>query len=177
MTDEGKRSNIGTIIQFETNSITLSEEGESRLKELLPELIGKPHRIEVRGHAVSDMSRGENALLDSLMISYRRSLTVLEFLSKQGVEPERMRLSQAGGSEPRFVGQAVDPNANARVEIYMLDETYEPPSEMLKRMVSAQSAKPPTEAELAEAMVGANVPAAAGGHGEAAGKDKHKGGH
>jgi hypothetical protein len=88
-----------------------------------------------------------------------------------------MRLSQAGGSEPRFVGQTVDPNANARVEIYLLDEIYEPPAEMMKRMVSSQSAKPPTEAELAEAMQGANVPAADAGHGEAAPKDKHKGGH
>jgi chemotaxis protein MotB len=177
MTDEGKRSNIGTMIQFDPNSVNLSQEGESRLKELLPELVGKPHRIEVRGHAVNDTSRGENALLDSLMISYRRSLVVFEFLSKQGVEPERMRLSQAGGSEPRFVGQSVDPNANARVELYLLDETYEPPAEMMKRMVSSQSAKPPTEAELAKAMEGANVPAAAGGHGEEAPKDKHKGGH
>jgi len=165
------------MIQFDPNSVNLSQEGESRLKELLPELIGKPHRIEVRGHAVSDNSRGDNALLDALMISYRRSLVVFEFLSKQGVEPERMRLSQAGGSEPRFVGQSVDPNANARVEIYLLEETYEAPAEMMKRMVSSQSAKPPTEAELAKAMEGANVPAATGGHGEESPKDKHKGGH
>jgi len=177
MTDEGKRSNVGTIIQFEPNSISLSEEGQARLVELLPELIGKPHKIELRGHAVSDTSRGAEAMTEAYMISYRRAMSVMEFLGEKGVESERMRLSQSGGSEPRYVDQSTDPAANARVEIYLLEETYEPPVDKLKRLVSATTAKPPTEAELAEAMQGAVAPAAAGGHGDGDHKEKPKGGH
>jgi len=177
MTDEGKRANIGTIVQFDPNSVTLSEEGEARLVELLPELVGKPHKLELRGHAVSDTARGEEALSEAYMISYRRAVAVMEFLGNKGVETERMRLSQAGSSEPRYVDQSTDPSANARVEIYMLEETYEAPAEKMKRLVSASKSKPPTEAELAEAMKGATVPGEADGHGGGHAKEKPKGGH
>jgi hypothetical protein len=56
---------------------------------------------------------------------------------KAGIEPNRIRLSQAGSSEPRFDGKDVDPAGNARVEVYLLDETYESAGQIKERLISA----------------------------------------
>jgi hypothetical protein len=64
----------------------------------------------------------------------------MQYLVLAGIEPNRIRLSQAGASEPRLTSQGIDPNENARVEVYLLGETYEPPSEMVQRLVSTQAA-------------------------------------
>jgi chemotaxis protein MotB len=144
MNDEGKRTNVGTIIKFDANTTALSEEARKKLDDMLPELQGKPHRIEVRGHAISDSQQAGNVSLDALNISFVRSLETMQYLVSAGIEPNRIRLSQAGSSEPRMTSEGVDPGDNARVEVYLLGETYEAPSDMVQRMVS-------TKAEIAAA--------------------------
>jgi chemotaxis protein MotB len=139
MTDEGKKTNVGTMILFEANSIDLTDAAKEKLEALLPELKGKAHRIEIRGHALSDRQQDNAISFDALQICYQRSLSTLEFLVKSGIEPNRIRLSQAGNSEPRFSGTEIDAASNARVEVYLLDEAYEPPSQMKQRLISTKN--------------------------------------
>lgn len=154
MLDEGKRTNVGTMIKFDANSVELNDEARQRIDDMLPELKGKPHRIEVRGHALDDGGRDPQSLSHAFEISYRRAIAAMQYLIEQGIEPERVRLSQGGASEPRYAGEEIDVSANARVELYFIEETYESPKRALERMVSTPTAEP-TADELAEAMKGA----------------------
>ena len=137
MHDEGKKTNVGAMLLFEANSTELSAQACLQLDSLLPELKGKAHRIEVRGHALSDRQQDQVLSLDALQISYQRALAAMSYLVKAGIEPNRIRLSQAGSSEPRFDGKDVDPAGNARVEVYLLDETYESAGQIKERLISA----------------------------------------
>ncbi len=140
MLDEGKNTNVGTMILFEANTAQLTEESMDKLKALLPELKGKPHRIDVRGHAVSDGQANQSFSLDAYQISYQRALVTMGFLVEAGVEPNRIRLSAAGASEPRYEAANSDPVNNARVEVYLLDETYEPLTKGKEKLTSSSKA-------------------------------------
>jgi chemotaxis protein MotB len=138
MLDEGKKTNIGTMILFDANSASLSKESREKLDTLLPELKGKPHRIEVRGHALSDSISDEKVSMDAIQISFQRALAAMSYLVEKGIESNRIRISQAGASEPRSDIDESAPNANARVEVYLLDETYEPVTKRKERLISTK---------------------------------------
>ncbi len=174
MTDEGKRTNIGTIVKFDENSVELNEDARKQLEEMIPELKGKPHRIEVRGHALGDHARDDAVSTEALEISYRRSLAAMAYLVEQGIQPQRIRLSQSGASEPRFIGQQIDTSSNARVEVYLLEETYEPPSEKVRRLISSKkNSKDDGEEEANESNTPHSLPAES----KPASKPKPAGGH
>ncbi|MDZ4848440.1 MAG: flagellar motor protein MotB [Pirellulaceae bacterium] len=170
MTDEGNQNNVGTIVKFEANSIALSEDAKKDLDNVLPELQGKPQRIEVRGHALSDSQQAGGISMDAMNISFQRALKAMEYLVSAGIEPNRIRLSLAGSSEPRYAGNEVDQSANARVEVYLLTEVYEAPSDKIQRMVSTKAAIAASDKEKIEPS---EEPAT--GHGEA--KPAKHGGH
>lgn len=165
MTDEGDRSNVGTIVNFELNSVNLSEDGKEVLLNLMPELQGKTHRLEVRGHAASNGGATQQASLDAWNISYQRALQVMKFLIDNGIDPRRIRLSQAGNSEPRFTAEEVDHSGDSRVEVFVLDETFEEPSSTSERLTSTKSLDAKA-AKLAaqEAAAAAADPKKKGGH-------------
>ncbi len=152
MNDEGKRTNVGAIIKFEANLTALSKDAQMKLDDMLPELQGKPHRIEVRGHAISDCQQTSNISLDAFNISFQRALGTMQYLVAAGIEPQRIRISQAGSSEPRFSNDEIDPSENARVEVYLLDETYESPTDMIQRMVSTKAAAAAADAAPEDAQ-------------------------
>jgi chemotaxis protein MotB len=136
MSDEGERSNVGKIIRFELNSFELTEEGKQELLQLMPELEGKQHRIDVRGHAANNGGNPEQSALDAWTISFRRAIVVSQFLTAEGIDPRRIRVSAAGHSEPRFKGDEVDPELDSRVEVFVLSEIFEDPSSQSERLIS-----------------------------------------
>ena len=157
MTDEGQRNNVGTIVTFAANRAKLDESAKQQIDDLLPAIQGKPQRIEIRGHAISNTIGGMQAYLDAWQISYQRSLAAMEYMVEKGIVADRIRLSQAGGSEPMFVGHKPDHNRDSRVEIYLLSELYEEPQMKQQRLISIDNAlneaepPPPTAEELAAA--------------------------
>jgi chemotaxis protein MotB len=138
MSDEGDRSNIGKVIPFDVNSTTLSPVSQEELAALLPELRGKSFRIEIRGHAASSGSQLRQATMDAWSISYQRSLSVMQFLIDQGIEPQRIRLSQAGSSEPRMSSDPLETLSDSRVEVFVLQEFIEEPETRAQRLVKSQ---------------------------------------
>jgi len=139
MTDEGDKSNVGTIVLFELNAIEMSEQGREAIVLLIPELEGKQHRVEVRGHSASNGGSSPQAFLDAWSISYKRSMVVMQFLVEQGIDPRRIRLSQSGSSEPSIVGNEVDQTRDSRVEVFVLSEIFEEPASKIERLVSNKS--------------------------------------
>jgi chemotaxis protein MotB len=119
----GDKRFMGTMVVFTDNSASLDNAGKNRLKLFIKEIRGKPQKIEIRGQAarlIPSSGRGDK---DPWQISYDRCHSVMDFLVKQGIEPERIRLSQGGPYEPYSLGvDASQQMYNSRVEVFVLDE-------------------------------------------------------
>lgn len=123
---DGTRSTLGTTVVFANNSAELTEEGKSRLNRLLPSFVGKLNKIEIRGHASGRPLPPGSPFGDVWQLCYSRCQAVMEYLKQEGLEPNRIRLSQAGPFEHRAISEDDEkqPPEN-RVEIYMLGEFVE----------------------------------------------------
>src|SRR5262245_42171518 len=123
-TQGGERTSIGTVIHFADDSAELDAEALRRLKDIAPLLIGKPQKIELRGHSSRRPLPAGSPYTGHWQLSYQRCLAVMAELEKLGIGHERMRLSQAAGYEPlatpdeQFAG-----GGYARVELSLLNET------------------------------------------------------
>jgi chemotaxis protein MotB len=119
----GERSHVGTLLLFPETSAKLDERAQQRLEELVPLLAGKPNKIEIRGHCTGRPLPAESPYRNLWELCYARCLAVMQFLREHGIEPERIRLSQAGAYEPQAVeGDHQRLADNSRVEVYMLGE-------------------------------------------------------
>lgn len=116
-------SRIGGLIIFAEDSAELNDEAKQRLHAMAPALLGKPNKVDIRGHATGRPLPEGSRFADSWQLSYARTYAVYQFLEKEGVEPQRMRLSQAGPYEPQEEPGNADWTAvNSRVEVYMMSE-------------------------------------------------------
>lgn len=117
---------VGAMILFTESAVELDAIAKDRLMQVAEELRGKPQKIEIRGHAASSRPSPESGGQDAWQMSYARCQATLEFLVRQGIEPERIRLSQGGAYEPCSL--EADPSQqayNSRVEVYVLGEYAE----------------------------------------------------
>ena len=123
-TQGGERTSIGIVIHFAEDSAELDKEAQRRLAEIVPLMIGKPQKIEVRGHSSRRPLPTGSEYADHWQLSYQRCRAVKTGLEALGIPPERLRLSQAAGFEPlaapdeQFAG-----GGYARVEVSLLNET------------------------------------------------------
>ena len=123
---DGSERNVGTLVVFAEESAELDDKAQGLLKELAPELLGMPHKIEIRGHSPRRAALPQRTAEDAWGLSYARCFAVMEFLERQGVEPQRFRLSQGGPFEPYTVRDDLAKHVyNSRVEVYMLNEIAE----------------------------------------------------
>jgi chemotaxis protein MotB len=114
---------VGAMIIFAEDSADLDDAAKERLQAMAPALVGKPNKIEIRGHATGRPLPAGSLYADAWQLSYARCLTTYKFLEQEGVEPFRMRLSQAGPHEPQEQPDKSDwVMQNSRVEVYMLRE-------------------------------------------------------
>jgi chemotaxis protein MotB len=124
---------VGTMVLFNDNSTELDDLAQVQLGALVPQLLGKPNKIEIRGHAPSAEDANESAAGGTWQLCFDRCLATMEFLVSKGLDRNRIRLSLAGSSEP--YSQRRDPEwraHNSRVEVFALSEysqPFEPPTE------------------------------------------------
>ena len=163
MSDEGDKSNVGSVILFPLNSIELNEDGKQILWHLIPELEGKQHRIEVRGHSASSGNTPQSAF-DAWNISYKRAMAVTQYLVEKGIDAKRLRPSAAGNSDPRFVAEEVDQASDSRVEVFVLTEVFEEPSFKTERLTSGKVLDAKAAELTAKDMAAAAAEPAKGGH-------------
>ncbi|MEN6498789.1 MAG: flagellar motor protein MotB [Thermoguttaceae bacterium] len=123
---DGKHSSMGSVVQFVDNTANLTEEAKKQLQSLIPMLVGKPNKIEVRGHTSRRPLPPGGPFHDPWQLSFARCMATLKYLEEGGVEPKRVRLSQAGPFEPRTLRVEPERQAqNSRVEVYLLSEFAE----------------------------------------------------
>ena len=93
-------------------------------KEIAPLLVGKPQKIEIRGHSSRRPLPSGSVFTDHWQLSYQRCLAVMAELEKLQIAPERLRLSQAAGFEPLAApDEQFSGGGYARVEVSLLNET------------------------------------------------------
>lgn len=124
---EGDRLPPTLTVLFGDGSAVLTPEAQHQLGELLPIMIGKSNRVEIRGHSTHRPLSDESKYRDHWQLCFERSQAVMKYLIDHGIEPERLRLSQSAGYEP--LTKQFDTTLqrdNSRVEVYLLSEVAEP---------------------------------------------------
>jgi chemotaxis protein MotB len=121
---EGQRTGIGSVIFFKHGSTELTPEAIERLVLLTPRILGKPQKVEIRGHASRRPLPAASEFDDSWQLSYARAMATMKYLEDEGIATDRMRLSQGGVYEPYTTTVKEDQkyDQNDRVEIMMLSE-------------------------------------------------------
>jgi chemotaxis protein MotB len=121
--DLDRTRNTGTMVLFAEDSADLDEQGEQQLLALVPNIVGKPNKIEIRGHSSRRPLPPGSPYQDSWHLSYARCQNTLKFLSEHGIKPERIRLSQDGEFEPYTNRRDPEWRAqNSRVEVFVISE-------------------------------------------------------
>src|SRR5205085_754122 len=118
---------IGVVIQFAGDSVTLDDQATHLLDELIPRALGKLNKVEIRGHTSAEgsaLGAKDDAGDDRNMwqLAYSRCLAAMKYLEAHGIDPKRIRLSQAGIYEPSLDDDDAGRSQSARVEVYMLNE-------------------------------------------------------
>ena len=159
----------GTMVLFPEGNTELNAQGRDQIRALAPQLLGKPNKIDIRGHASKFPLPPDSPYKDTWELCYARCLTTKAFLIEMGIEESRIRLSQDGDYEP--YSDHKDPvwrSMNSRVEIFSVSEF-------------AYDFKPTAEERAGKFTEYVPAPAAHGteghdGHGEEQ-ADGHGGGH
>ena len=120
---DGEPTLVGARVSFAEDSAELNDEARQRLQEMAAVVAGKPNKVEIRGHATGRPLPPGSPYADAWQLSYARCYAAFMFLQKHGVEPNRIRLSQAGNYEPVSQPDQDDWAAeNSRIEVFMLGE-------------------------------------------------------
>lgn len=120
----GQRTSLGIVVHFAEESTELDGEATRRLAEIVPLLIGKPQKVEVRGHSSRRPLAADSPYDSHWKLCYERCLAVMTELERLGIPHERLRLSQAAGYEPLASPNDQFPGGGfARVEVTLLNET------------------------------------------------------
>ncbi len=124
MNRPGSTPTLGTVLLFEEQASTLTEEHQRRLHEAAPLLAGKANRIELRGHATGRPPEPGDTYRDDLDLSFARCSAVMQHLvDREGIERHRIRITVAGKNEPFYTGAVPELVVqNSRVEVFMLGE-------------------------------------------------------
>lgn len=119
----GKNLTLGGVVYFQEDSAELSEEAKDALLRIIPQIAGKPQKVEIRGHTSRKPPLPGSGFRDHWDLAYTRCYNTLQFLVKQGIDRERIRLGSAGANEPIDNGLSPEHRGrNARVEVLLWDE-------------------------------------------------------
>ena len=114
------------VVNFDEASAELPPAAQKRLTDLLPALVGKRNKIEIRAHSTRRPLPAGSPFRDHWQLCYERSLSTMRFLETNGIEPERIRLSQSAAYDPlttRF--EAAWQDENNCVEVFLLTEVVD----------------------------------------------------
>jgi chemotaxis protein MotB len=114
------------IVNFDESSAELAKEAQKRLSDLLPVLLGKQNRIELRSHSTRRPLSKSSGYRDHWQLCFERSQQTMKFLIAHGVEPDRIRLSQAASFEPLTTRLETSwQNENNCVEVFVLSNVVD----------------------------------------------------
>ncbi len=120
---DSDRTAPALVIPFAEASSELTQEAKSQLDRLIPSLVGKLNKVEVRGHSTRRPLPADSPYRDLWQLCYARCQAVMAYFEAHGVESDRLRLSQSAAYEPLTNRvETAWQGENARVEVFLLDE-------------------------------------------------------
>jgi chemotaxis protein MotB len=119
-------TSIGASILFPEDSAELDATAKHRLEDVVPLVLGKQNKIEIRAHTARKPQKPGESMLHDWRVCFERGEAVMKFFESYGVESKRLRVSLAGPYEPAIdVKNDLWRSRNSRVDIYMLDEYFD----------------------------------------------------
>jgi chemotaxis protein MotB len=120
---DSDRNTPALVVPFDESSAEISDAGKALLDRLIPSLVGKQNKIEIRGHTTRRPLPADSQYKDLWQLSYARCQAVMSYFADHGIDPDRLRLSQSAAYEPitKRIETALQAE-NARVEVFLLDE-------------------------------------------------------
>jgi len=113
-------------VTFDDGSAELTKEAQKRITDLLPALVGKQNRIELRSHSTRRPLSKNSPYHDHWQLCFERSQQTMKFLAAHGVEADRIRLSQSASFEPLTTRlEAAWQNENNCVEVFVLTDVVD----------------------------------------------------
>jgi len=120
---QNRTRSTGTTVPFDDESALLDERAKSRLDDVLPMLLGKPNKVEIRVYTPRAPLQPNGPFHDTWELSHARCMATMKYLVEQGIDSDRIRLSQDGEPEPATPGSEPGVGAeNFPVEVFLSDE-------------------------------------------------------
>jgi hypothetical protein len=114
---------VGSFVQFTDENSGLDDAAKQRLDDLIPLLVGKQNKVEIRGHTARRRPAPDGTAPNPWKLSYDRCMATMDYLVEHGIDISRIRLSQAGPYEPSVSSENTAWRLrNSRVEVIMLNE-------------------------------------------------------
>lgn len=133
----GDRTDYQFTVLFQPGLAELDDEQLEAIREFAPMMVGKLNRIEVRGHCVRQPLPPHSPYKSHWELCFARSQAVMDELIRNGIEAQRIRLSQAEGNEPLSLNLSSDElKLNSRVDVILLPDLADIPWERQKRSAS-----------------------------------------
>jgi chemotaxis protein MotB len=162
--NSGDETNYQFDVPFADDSDEVDAIGRDRIRSFVPNMIGKLNRVEIRAHCQRKPLAEGGPFKDRWDLCYARGRAVQKELELQGIEGDRIRLSQAEANEPMALNLTDDElRLNSRVDVILLpdlvetpwsdaqagasDATEEPRPEPQAKAPSADAAEPHAAAE------------------------------
>ncbi len=121
----GGNTAVGTVVFFDAGSFEIGEKSRAELDKEVQQLVGKPQKIEIRGHTARQLAAQHEDPMEAMDLAYRRCRVVMRYLVQEhGIPPERIRCAPAGAAEPMYLSPD-KMSLNPRVEVYLLEETVD----------------------------------------------------
>ncbi len=121
--EEEDKTTPALVVRFEESSAELTDASKEQIDRLIPTLVGKVNRIEIRGHSTRRPLPEGSPYHNIWDLCFARAQAVMDYLAANGIEPERIRLSQSAANE-RLTSrvEAAWQSENSRVELFLLNE-------------------------------------------------------
>src|SRR5262249_29550085 len=108
---QNRSRSTGTTVPFDADSAELTERARERVDQVIPLLLGKPNKVEIRVYTPLVPLSADGPFHDTWELCYARCLATMKYLAEAGIDGERIRLSQDG--EPEAATTSSEPGREA----------------------------------------------------------------
>lgn len=118
---EGVPIQVGKSLLYNQTQIELSKEHKAELDEVIPELAGKPNKIELRSHTSSNPLPADSVIKDKLVLTYDRGRQAMLYLIQKGIASKRIRITAASDYEPPIKTGDEKSEQEDRLDVLLID--------------------------------------------------------
>jgi chemotaxis protein MotB len=128
VSNSGNDANYQFAVPFPEGAAELDAAALQQIRSFAPTMVGKLNRVEIRAHCLSQPLPEDSPFKDRWDLCYARGRAVQNALETEGIDAERIRLSQAEANEPMAANLTNEElELNSRVDVILLDDLIATP--------------------------------------------------